>query len=362
MTVDAQAPGKRRRRIGVALTALVAVAAGVWAWVAATALLAGRPVPLAPPLPVPNGYDDVLRATRTIRASGTDLAKLDLANADEATLTAVVEANRESLALARRGLDRPFQVPIVWNLDGLIERSVPELSEIRRGVALALDAEGRLAERQGRIDDAVRAYFDILRLGDATGRHVLMLPYLSSLAVQGPGLRGIRDVLGKLSAGQCRRLLAALLDQERSREPSAAVIRREHQFMDSNVRGMGSLKALMVSASGVLKMEKARAASTLNQSARRTEAARQLLLASLAVRLYRLENGNAPERLDALVPAILKAVPIDPYTGKPLIYRRLAGRERLYCAGPDGDDDALDPVLGRKHLETSNGDFTLDSL
>src|SRR5207302_399645 len=109
---------------------------------------------------------------------------------DEATLTPLVEANRESLALARRGLDQPFQVPIVWDVDGMVRRSIPELSDIRHGVALALYAEGRLAEWQGRTDDTVRAYLDIVRLGDALGRHVPMMPYLMSLAVQGPGIRG----------------------------------------------------------------------------------------------------------------------------------------------------------------------------
>jgi len=223
-------------------------------------------------------------------------------------------------------------------------------------------ASGRLAELQGRIEDAARDYLDVLRLGDALSHHVPMMPYQVSAAVQGQGLRGIRDLRARLSPAQCRRLIDVLQDLDRDREPVAEVIGREHQFMDSNVRKMGMLKTLTFSISGMAGKGKTMVASTLESNARRLDASRRLVLADLAVRLYRFEHGEAPAGLSDLVPSILKSVPIDPYSGKPLIYRRLDKTEQLYSVGPDRDDDNLDPVLGQRHVDTSNGDFTVDSL
>ncbi len=42
----------------------------------------------------------------------------------------------------------------------------------------------------------------------------------------------------------------------------------------------------------------------------------------LAIERYLLDNGKLPESLDALIPKYLTAIPIDPFTGKPLLYKR----------------------------------------
>jgi hypothetical protein len=42
----------------------------------------------------------------------------------------------------------------------------------------------------------------------------------------------------------------------------------------------------------------------------------------LAIERYLLDNGKLPENLDALTPKYLTAIPIDPFTGKPLLYKR----------------------------------------
>lgn len=41
----------------------------------------------------------------------------------------------------------------------------------------------------------------------------------------------------------------------------------------------------------------------------------------LAIEVYRAQHGAAPPTLDALAPDILPALPLDPFTGEPLIYR-----------------------------------------
>ena len=61
----------------------------------------------------------------------------------------------------------------------------------------------------------------------------------------------------------------------------------------------------------------------------------------LAIRLYQVDHGAAPENLDLLVPAYLPAVPIDPFStgAQPLRYIAKPGSEAVYSVGEDGHDD-----------------------
>lgn len=80
----------------------------------------------------------------------------------------------------------------------------------------------------------------------------------------------------------------------------------------------------------------------------------RLLIASLALRAYRLQHGGAnPDSLQALVKeGIITSVPNDPYgmtLDAPLGYRRLAnGSCRLYSVGPDAMDNGGKAIDNRK--------------
>lgn len=61
---------------------------------------------------------------------------------------------------------------------------------------------------------------------------------------------------------------------------------------------------------------------------------------AVAIERYRLANGNAvPERLQDLVPAYLASLPIDPFDGKPLRYRRDDNGYTVYSINEDMQDD-----------------------
>ncbi len=69
-------------------------------------------------------------------------------------------------------------------------------------------------------------------------------------------------------------------------------------------------------------------------------AARRTIVATLAVERFRADRGGAlPESLDALVPAYLAAVPLDPFTGRALRYTRSPLSYCVYSADQDGKDD-----------------------
>jgi hypothetical protein len=62
--------------------------------------------------------------------------------------------------------------------------------------------------------------------------------------------------------------------------------------------------------------------------------------AALAVERFRLAHTNAlPENLEQLAPACCKAVPADPYDGKPLRYKTHGASYAVYSVGSDGHDD-----------------------
>jgi ABC-type transport system involved in multi-copper enzyme maturation permease subunit len=58
-----------------------------------------------------------------------------------------------------------------------------------------------------------------------------------------------------------------------------------------------------------------------------------------AVERYRRAHQHWPDTLEALVPALLPRVPIDPYNSHALRYRRVADGVLVYSVGPDGQDD-----------------------
>lgn len=61
--------------------------------------------------------------------------------------------------------------------------------------------------------------------------------------------------------------------------------------------------------------------------------------AGLACRIYKGRTGQYPESLEALVPDLLNEVPVDPFTGKPLVYRRDGEGFIVYSLGSNEKDD-----------------------
>ncbi|MBP1768437.1 MAG: Bacterial type secretion system protein [Candidatus Aminicenantes bacterium] len=61
--------------------------------------------------------------------------------------------------------------------------------------------------------------------------------------------------------------------------------------------------------------------------------------AGLACRLYKSRTGTYPASLEELVPGLLNEVPVDPFTGKPFVYRREGEGFIVYSLGSNEKDD-----------------------
>jgi len=113
------------------------------------------------------------------------------------------------------------------------------------------------------------------------------------------------------------------------------------------------------------------AISKVFTSADRSTMQRDATRVAIAALQYRMQHGNWPATLDAMIPANLDAAPIDQYTGKPLGYAVRDGQPVVYSVGNDGDDDGgrpaeaqddarMPPGTGRwQGVEEVDGDWIL---
>ncbi len=92
----------------------------------------------------------------------------------------------------------------------------------------------------------------------------------------------------------------------------------------------------------------------LGEASRRKHACIRCISAALAAECYRQTHKHWPDSLDQLCPQFLSAVPLDPFDGSPLRYRRLKDGAMIYSVGNDRVDDGgnLDP----EHITQPNVD------
>jgi len=74
-------------------------------------------------------------------------------------------------------------------------------------------------------------------------------------------------------------------------------------------------------------------------AADRIEQVENNLQLAFALAAYQREEGNYPATLDALAPKYLKEVPLDLFSGKPLIYQPSEKGYLLYSVGVNGKDE-----------------------
>lgn len=93
----------------------------------------------------------------------------------------------------------------------------------------------------------------------------------------------------------------------------------------------------------------------------RYESLRRCLDATLAARRYQLRHGQPPQRLSDLVPDFLPALPLDPYTGQPLLMLVDSQKLTIYSVGSNRVDDngvssaaALGPDIAEEILLPSS--------
>jgi len=210
------------------------------------------------------------------------------------------------------------------------------------------EAEGMLAEREGRLPAAVNSYLDWLRAGVKGLRGGLLAHRFTGQVCQSEALRRLQRLESWLGAAECRQAIRGLEQAAADEEPIEAVVERDKAWW----RTWSSW-----SERAFVRVWYGDVYSAYYEPPRRHVVARhRLLVADLAVLAYQLEKGTQPLALADLVPEYLSSIPEDPFSGKPLLYRAAGRGYRLYSVGPDGRDDG-GLLVPPKDLETGSDYF-----
>ncbi|MBI3462956.1 MAG: hypothetical protein HY000_07825 [Planctomycetes bacterium] len=288
-------------------------------------LLTPPPIPESN-LPQPNGYDRLWELGQKLSQPVPDA---DVAT--QAELQAFVSTNAAVLREARAALKLPFELPVGYESLGDLTLYSSEL----RDVARALYAEGKLAELEGRTDDAVASYMDGVQLGRAILRDGLAVHYLVGLAVDDLGASGLRRIRNSLTCIQSRALLAEIEQRFQPHPSPEPHLQRERIWERHALEWQGKLGAILRDFAG----EEPFVRESLVKLHQRDQAWLNLLCTELALRCFQCDHGRLPNTLTELTPEYLRTELEDPFSGRSLVYRPRGTQFQLYSVGDDLRDD-----------------------
>ncbi len=267
--------------------------------------LVSRRGPQLPPLPADNVYPRLLASAGTVEIPGGDVSMMT-----ETEVRRLSAANRDHLLLVHADVRGESGVPLSTTR-GWVETHAVEQRSFKR-LAAALGVQARAEELEGRTNGVAAAWLDLLLLGPAMSRSGILSDSLSGLALESVGLMGLRPMVPSLDAAFCRSAAQDLEKLEARRDAPTRVLETEANWSRVSF-GLVDVFGGLLRGSGKARRE-AEFAQRHHPVVRRT----RLLALQLAARALELERGTPVKTADEVVPAVLKAVPLDPESGKPL--------------------------------------------
>jgi len=299
-------------------------------WILAAAaclvLLAGAFFVIEPPpapaiqWPNPNGYDDLIKAAAMIVGQKPDCNFDNEGCVEE--WKAFLETNSEAIKLARVGLTRESRV----RMDLFDYFSASTL------LAWILQAEGQVAEKENRSDDAIRSYIDLIRLGQQL-RGGAMISAIRGYAFESLGFVPLQEMTRQMTEEQRKQVVTNLTQLYVNRETFDEVMAMER----SENRREKTLRERFSNLRYYFAGREAARKTNLRMTFARARMG--LLLVDLAVKNYESEKGIFPKSLDELVPKFLPNLPKDDFSGNDFIYRPRTNGFQLYSVGYDGIDN-----------------------
>jgi len=229
-----------------------------------------------------------------------------------------------------------------------------------RGLARAWSKEIRLAQEEGRWQDAVTYGIGGIRLGHALSKGGDYARAMVGWAIQLIAIESLTRERKELPPFLLQEMLPELDRLEQARDSLELVIARG-RVLDDN---MMHWQARFHSALPRLKYPNASSgAEVYDKFIRARDIRFRLLKTDVAIRLFHIEHGRLPEQLSELVPDYLPQVPSDTYSAGTLFYRRHGEEFVLYSAGTNGRDDGgrFGTYVDLNRMEFHNDvDFDLD--
>jgi hypothetical protein len=224
-----------------------------------------------------------------------------------ACVSVALESAQRSLALGEAG------GPELAELAGLLELEVKHPS-----LLVGLRGERAILQR----------IFDDLATGAISSKEML------AMMRDGPDLDW-RDQLFGISRAEVRRQQPEML---KVMSEMVEIARRPPQEQAAAMKAVEARLGQMKRSQRLIRLF-VPAVAKASQSFRRKVASLEAMRVLVAAERYRLKNGRWPGKLEELAPGLLPRVPLDPYDGKPIRYRRLPDGVVAYGLGDDGKDD-----------------------
>ncbi|MEX2174250.1 MAG: hypothetical protein WD872_07800, partial [Pirellulaceae bacterium] len=202
-----------------------------------------------------------------------------------------------------------------------------------RALARGIHAEAKDALAKGKLERGSDWSLANIRVGTMLKRDGSTVHFLVGIALEGMGLAPLIAHRHQLDPATARKVIAALDRSLAERQTMETVRLRDAAYWDR----AGGWAIRFTSVLTNLRNEPTDPSAELAEWRSITVA--RLLQTDLAIRLYRHDQGRPPDRLDDLAPRYLSAVPLDPFSGQPLVYRPGTYSFVLYSVGQDGVDN-----------------------
>jgi hypothetical protein len=277
--------------IGLLATILLLVIAAIFFW------RRSLPDSAMSPLPVPNGYADLVQGGSMVQNSSLDFAKMS-----QTELRESVAANSNALQMARAGLGKKIQVPVQFST-AYAGNHLTDLAGLKE-TAGAFLAESRLAETEKRPHDGANSCLDATRMGIESQRGGLLIDALVGIAIESMATAQLEHFVDSLDAKSCRDIAKTLEDLDAQRQPWEEIISHENYWSRKTFTGLNYTIARIFTAGQTRAMETKGKQKFITQ-----EIKTRTVIIELASRAYELENGHRPNSPNDLVPGYLKAVP-----------------------------------------------------
>ena len=203
---------------------------------------------------------------------------------------------------------------------------------------------------EDRLGEAARCYVEAIRFGNEISRGGFIINRLVGISSEAIGGAPLCKLAPKLNSEEARPVIAELEKIDRDGVTWDEVRRNENKFARYQLG-----KGFTFLAWATTRWTVWRSRRQAEMRHKRITAHVRLLIAELAARCYESEQGRAPADLEQLVPKYLQRVPVDPFSGRPMLYRAQGTNWLLYSVGEDGVDD------GGKRAGRSTGDLFFDS-
>jgi hypothetical protein len=287
-------------------------------------LLTPTPIPTED-LPVPNGFDDFVAAGREVSpAAAEKLVNWDQLSDDQ--LSAELEKITAAFDRMREGFTKPCLHPYVF------KPWVQEDAAALNRLLAALYAQAALSRRTGDLELELANYVNLLRLTHAESRGTATDYYPLLGQYEWDAHSSIWNLRERLSAQQCKRLVAELSELDRRREPWSVRARRQ-RIIEANAGWQRHAQLILQEWSGNESNPRWR----IDHFRRVTEL--RILIIELSLRAHELDHGRLPTHLSELLSDYLPFVPQDPFGDGGMNYRLASEPYELYSVGPDGSDD-----------------------